>query len=82
MSCCPCERQSDLVTEEVAEEVCGEVSSEMMLLDHLCSCEILLPPASLCEHPKTQVITLISMCHLTRSYDGACAIGPAVDAGF
>lgn len=40
------ERQSDLVTEEAADEDCGEVRTEMMLSDHLYSCEFLLPPGS------------------------------------
>lgn len=37
------EKQSDLVPEEVADAVCGEVRTEMMLSEHLYSCEFILP---------------------------------------
>lgn len=65
------ERQSALVTEEVTDEVCGKVGTEMMLSDHLYSCEFVLPPGSLCEPLETWVISPIPMCHLTFPYNGA-----------
>lgn len=53
------EKQSDLVPEEVADAVCGEVRTETMLSEHLYSYEFILPGGNLCEPPKTWVITLI-----------------------
>lgn len=52
------EKQSDSVTQEVADAVCGEVRTEMMLLEHLYSCEFILPDGNLCAPPKACVITL------------------------
>lgn len=45
------ERQSDSVTQEVADAVCGEVRT--MLLEHLYSWEFVLPDGNLCDPPRT-----------------------------
>lgn len=45
------ERQSDSVTQEVADAVCGEVRT--MLLEHLHSWEFVLPDGNLCDPPRT-----------------------------
>ena len=81
MSFCLCEMQKwqgDFITEEVADEVFGEVRTQMMLSDSLYRCEFILPPGP----PKTWVITLIPMCHLTSSYYGICGMDPAVGCCF
>lgn len=44
------ERQSDSVTQEVADAVCGEVRT--MLLEHLYIWEFVLPDGNLCDPPR------------------------------